>query len=79
MWESVKEAYADHLSDISSDDLPEVLLVFYESIKLRVSLVETLGHIDNDEASYIAQDILYIADVIISQLPKSKEIESSNI
>jgi len=71
MWECVKKAYADHLSDISTDDLPKEIQVFYDSVKLRVTSVEPLGHIDNDEASYIAQDILYMADVISSGLRKS--------
>jgi hypothetical protein len=77
MWESVKKAYADHLNDIPRDTLPEVLQVFYDSITLRVSRAETLGYIGNDEANFIAQDILYIADGLKFKLTKSKEIESS--
>ena len=63
MSECVKQAYIDHLSDISRADLPEEIQIFYDSVKLRVTSVEPLGHIDNDEASYIANDIRYLADV----------------
>ena len=70
MWECVKQAYVDHLSDISTDSLPEEIQIFYDSIKLRITSVEALGHIDNDEASYIANDIMYMADVISSGLRK---------
>jgi hypothetical protein len=71
MWECVKQAYVDHLSDISTDNLPEEIQIFYDSVKLRVKSVDTLGHIDNDEASYIANDIMYMADVIRSGSVKS--------
>ena len=70
MWESVKQAYVDHLSDISTDDLPEEIQIFYDSVKLRVKSAEASGHISNDEASYIANDIIYLADVISSALRK---------
>ena len=70
MWESVKQAYVDHLSDISTDDLPEEIQIFYDSVKLRVNAAEASGHISNDEASYIANDIIYLADVISSALKK---------
>ena len=68
MWECVKQAYVDHLSDISADDLPEEIQIFYDSVKLRVKSAEASGHISNDEASYIANDIIYLADVISSAL-----------
>ena len=71
MWECVKQAYVDYLSDISTDNLPEEIQIFYDSVKLRVKSVDTLGHIDNDEASYIANDIMYMADVIRSDSRKS--------
>ena len=71
MWECIKQAYVDHLSDISTNNLPEEIQIFYDSVKLRVTLVDTLGHIDNDEASFIANDIMYMADVISSGLRKS--------
>ena len=70
MWECVNRAYVDHLSDISRDSLPEEIQIFYDSVKLRVTSVEALGHIDNDEASYIANDIMYMADVIRSHRAK---------
>ena len=71
MWECVKQAYVDHLSDISTDNLPEEIQIFYDSVKLRVTSVEPLGHIDNDEAGYIANDIMYLTYVISSGLRKS--------
>jgi hypothetical protein len=70
MWECVKQAYVDHLSDISTDDLPEEIQIFYDSVKLRVTSVEPSGHIGNDEISYIANDIMYLASVISSALRK---------
>jgi hypothetical protein len=70
MWECVYGAYVDHLSDISRDSLPEEIQIFYDSVKLRVTSVEALGHIDNDEAGYIANDIMYMADVIRSHRTK---------
>ena len=70
VWECVKRAFADHLNDISTDSLPEEIQIFYDSVKLRVTSVEVLGHIDNDEASYIANDIMYMADVIRSHQAK---------
>ena len=66
MWQCVKQAYVDHLSDISTDSLPEEIQIFYDSVKLRVTSVGAFGQIDSDEASYIANDIIYIADVIKS-------------
>ena len=71
MWECVKQAYVDHLSDISTDNLPEEIQIFYDSLKLRIKSVDISGHIDNDEASYIANDIMYMADVIRSDSRKS--------
>ena len=71
MWEGVNRAYVDHLSDISKDSLPEEIQIFYDSVKLRVTSVEALGHIGNDEAGYIANDIMYMADVIRSDSRKS--------
>jgi hypothetical protein len=70
MWECVNRAYVDHLSDISTDSLPEEIQIFYDSVKLRITLAEALDHIDNDEAGYIANDIMYMADVISSGLRK---------
>ena len=70
MWECVNRAYVDHLGDISTDSLPQEIQIFYDSVKLRIILVETLGHIENDEAGYIANDIMYMANVISSGLRK---------
>ena len=71
VWECVKRAFADHLSDISTNNLPEELQIFYESVKLRITSAEAIGYIDNDEARYIADDILYMADVISSGMRES--------
>jgi hypothetical protein len=62
--ECVYCAYADHLSDINVDDLPEEIQIFYESVTDRLTSVEPPGDIGKDEAYYLAKDILYMADVI---------------
>ena len=77
IWECINRAYSDYLSDIRTDSLPEELQIFFDSVRLRVTTAKAFGYIDNnDEASYIAQDILYMADVINSGLKKSDEIEA---
>lgn len=70
-WEGVRKAYIDHLSDISKDSLPEDLQIFYDSVRIRITIGETLGHINNDDVGYIADDILYLADMIGSGQKKS--------
>ena len=75
-WGCVRQAFFDHLSDISTDSLPAELQIFYESVKLRVTSAEAYGHIDNDEASYIAEDILYLADMINQRVKKSEGIKA---
>ena len=66
--ESVREcvycAYVDHLSDIDTDDLPTELKIYYESVKMRLTSTVPPGKISEDEAKWIAEDILYMADVI---------------
>ena len=57
-------AYIDHLSDINTDDLPEEIKIFYESVKIRLTSVVPPGDIGNEEAVYLAKDILYMADVV---------------
>lgn len=57
-------AYYDYLSDIDSEDLPEEIKIFYESVKIRLTSVLPPGDIDNEEAVYLAKDILYMADVV---------------
>ena len=66
MWESVKQAYVGHLSDITADSLPEEIQIFFDSVRLRVISAEPLGIINNNDASFIANDIMYIADVLRS-------------
>jgi hypothetical protein len=70
LWECVKRAFADHLNDINTDSLPEEIKIFYDSVKLRVKSAEVFGYIDNNEASFTANDIIYMADVISSGLKK---------
>jgi len=70
-WECVKRACADHLSDISTDNLPEEIQIFYDSVKLRVTSVESSDHIGTDESGYIANDTMYLADVVNSDLRKA--------
>ncbi len=57
-------AYIDHLSDINTDDLPEEIKIFYESVKIRLTSVVPPGDIGDEEAAYLAKDILYMADVV---------------
>ena len=57
-------AYYDHLSDIDTDDLPEEIKIFYESVKIRLTSVVPPGEIDKKEAVFLAKDILYMADVV---------------
>ena len=66
MRERVYGAYLDHLSGINTDDLPEEIQVIYESVEMRLISVAPAGDIGDDEASYLAKDILYMADVIQS-------------
>ena len=62
--ECVYGAYVDHLSDINTDDLPWEIQIFYESVKTRLTSTVLPGKISDDEAGWIADDILYMADVI---------------
>jgi hypothetical protein len=78
MWERVRQTFTDHLSDINKDSLPEELQIFYDSVRLRIIAGETLGHINNEEASYIAEDILYMAHVINSGLKNSEKAEATS-
>lgn len=57
-------AYLDHLSDIDTDDLPEEIKIFYESVKIRLTSVVPPGDIDKKEAVHLAKDILYMAEVV---------------
>ena len=68
--ESVYGAYRDHLSNIISKDLPEKIQIIYESVADRLTSVEPLGDIGIDEASYLAKDILYMADAVRAHYQK---------
>ena len=76
IWECINRAYSNYLSDIRTDSLPEELQIFFDSVRLRVTTAKAFGYIDNNEAGYIAQDILYMADMISSGVKKSDEIEA---
>jgi hypothetical protein len=62
--ECVYCAYVDHLSDINTDDLPSEIRIFYESVKMRLTSTIPPDKISDDEASWIAEDILHMANVI---------------
>ena len=64
MRECVYCAYVDHLSDINTEDLPEDIQIIYESVDMRINSTVPPGDIANDEAGYLAKDILYMADVL---------------
>jgi hypothetical protein len=70
--ECVYCAFVDHLSDINTEDLPEEIQIIYESVTDRLTSVEPPGDIGNDEAVYLAKDILYMADVVSSHLKNLK-------
>ena len=56
---SVYGAYRTHLYDIDPDDLPENIQIIYEAVTDRLT-----GDIGEDEAGFLAKDILHMADVI---------------
>jgi len=70
---SVYGAYLDNLSDIDTDDLPEEVQIIYESVTDRLTSLEPPGDISNEEAGYLAKDILYMADVVRSHLKNLKK------
>ena len=57
-------AYSKHLKDINPDDLPENIQIIYESVRDRLTTVLPTGDIGEDEAGYLAKDILHMADVV---------------
>ena len=65
-------AYVDHLSEIDTDDLPPEIRIIYESVKMQLTSTIPPGEINADEASWIAEDILYMADVVRSRLKNLK-------
>jgi hypothetical protein len=66
MRECVYGAYLDHLSGIHADDLPDEIQVIFESVEMKLKSVAPAGDIGDDEAGYLAKDILYMADVVRS-------------
>ena len=69
--ECVCGAYRDHLSNIISDDLPEEIQIIYESVTDRLTSVEPPGDIGIDEVSYLAREILFMADAVQAHYKKS--------
>ncbi len=65
--ECVYCAYVDHLSGINLDDLPEDIQIIYESVEMRLTSTVPPGDIGNDDADYLAKDILFMADVLKAQ------------
>lgn len=63
-------AFREHLKDINPDDLPENIQIIYESVRDRLTSVRPKGDIGEDEAGYLAEDILHMADVLKSNLKK---------
>ena len=62
--ECVHCAFVDYLSDINTIDLPWEIRIFYESVKIRLTSTVPPGEINDDEATWIAKDILYMANAI---------------
>ena len=62
--ESVYCAYLDHLSGIDLNDIPEEIQIIYESVEMRLTSSIPPGNIGNDEAHYLAKDILYMTDIV---------------
>ncbi len=59
-------AYREHLKDINPGDLPDNIQIIYESVRDRLTSAKPKGDIGEDEAGYLAKDILYMADVLKS-------------
>lgn len=64
MRENVYGAYFDHLQDINRDELPEKIRIVYDSVKIRLTAALPYGHIENEDAAYLAKDILYMTDFL---------------
>jgi hypothetical protein len=60
-------AYLEHLKDINPSDLPENIQIIYESVRDRLVSTKPQGDIGEDEAGYLAKDILHMADVVKSR------------
>jgi len=60
-------------SSNDTDDLPEEVQIIYESVTDRLTSLEPPGDISNEEAGYLAKDILYMADVVRSHLKSLKK------
>ena len=63
-------AYREHLKDINPDDLPKNIQIIYESVRDRLASVRPKGDIGEDEAGYLAKDILHMADVVKADYKK---------
>ena len=60
-------AFREHLKDINPDDLPENIQIIYESVRDRLVSTRPRGDIGEDEAGYLAKDILHMADEVRSK------------
>ena len=67
MQESVYCAYVAHLSDINTEALPEDIQIIYESVEMKINSTIPPGDVGDNEAGYLAKDIIYIADMLKSQ------------
>ena len=66
--DSIYLAFFAHLNDIDPDDMPRKFQFIYDSVKLRLTASIPHGNISHDEASHIAADILFLADVMDKDL-----------
>ncbi len=67
MRECVYGVFLNQLNGIQTDELPWELHFIYDSVKLRLTGVIPDGNISNEEAGYIAADILYLANKLQSR------------
>jgi len=57
-------AYIDYLSDIDTNELPEEIQIIFESVKMRIISTIPPSDIGDDEAAYLAEDILYMEEIM---------------
>lgn len=64
MRKRVYSAYFDHLCDIKMHDLPDEIQIIFDAFRNRLTSIQPPGDLGNDEASYLAKDILHMAKVV---------------
>ena len=69
--ECVISAYDDHLSGIDPGNLPKSIQAIFQAMAAKLEQVSEPADIGIDEADHLATDILYMANVIRSSIPKS--------